>query len=317
MNLSKDQILKLFRLLNQKQFHINPVYIHLLNGDVSAAYFLTQLMLWQTDYGPGFYHEDKTIHEKTGMNIGAIKRARNALRLIGFLDTELHGLPKKLHYTVDIDSVIEAIVEKGGCGLSIEVESTSTLESNQPQHRGRINLNITKENKSINKKINNNKEVEKTKAVVAVLVKKVEGEGEAVFTPEGNELIQAMGRLDITNTKAAEYLSEYGPERIGEVLAMTEDKADKNPAGYFVNALKGKWAAPKSKPKEGAPRESDESIARRNQEAVDERKRKEAALIGDRLKEANVANRAKTESRIEEMRRVNKEAVAQSRRVAQ
>jgi hypothetical protein len=122
---------------------------------------------------------------------------------------------------------------------------------------------------------NNNKEA---KAVVAAFVKGAEGKegkGEAAFTPEGEALIQDMARLDITNKVAVEYLNEYGADRIKEVLEMTEAKADKNPAGYFVQALKGNWKPSKSRAVKGAPKEQDEVAARRHQEAIDERKRKE------------------------------------------
>jgi hypothetical protein len=158
LNLTQDQILNLFYQLSEKPFHINPVYVRLLKGDVSAAYLLTQLVIWQSDYGPGFYHTDELISEKTGMNTGVILNARKDLIKQGFVQTTRQGIPAKLHYTVDMDVLIVAIAERGGCGLSTYADSAQQATSNQHNKLRRNDITITKENKN-NNKINNKKNI--------------------------------------------------------------------------------------------------------------------------------------------------------------
>jgi hypothetical protein len=91
-------------------------------------------------------------------------------------------------------------------------------------------------------------------------------------------------------------------------LAVRQAKgAVKNPEALFMTIVKDPYQPPK------ASKADEERAARLNQEAIARRKDEEAAVIGDQLKEANVVNRERTESRIEEMRRKNKEAAIHGR----
>ena len=55
------------------------------------------------------------------------------------------------------------------------------------------------------------------------------------------EVIQALGRLGISSTKANQLIQKYGSERVLEVVNHTGDQNRNNPAGYVIRALADNW----------------------------------------------------------------------------
>lgn len=149
----------------------------------------------------------------------------------------------------------------------------------------------------------NTKEKEQAKAVVAAFVEGAEkkGHGEFNYTPSTEPLVVDLGRIDISNDRAERLILKYGEARVREAMEYAQAKAKTNPGGYFEKTLAAEWGKGWKEKKE-APKEEDESIARRNQEAVEERKRKEAYEAGAKIKQELVENPGKLQSNIKNLR---------------
>lgn len=249
MELSQEQTLKLFYELSKTPYHINPVYVRLLNGDANGAFLLTQLILWQVDYGVGFYHTDETITEKTGLNRGVIGRARKEFVSLGFVQTELKGVPAQLHYTVNIEAIIKAIVSRGGCGLPTCTESIQQDVSNQYNKLYRNDTSITKENRSTNK-INN-----KSSNIGGESTEGLEFQIDPPLQGPVCDVVEEMVKIGIDQTRATHLVQNRMITEIKDAIDITNARAKSNPPAYFEQALAKRWRLPRITDKKGAPKD--------------------------------------------------------------
>jgi hypothetical protein len=142
--------------------------------------------------------------------------------------------------------------------------------------------------------------------VAAVVLGEKEKNGQFTYMSESEDLIQEMGKIDITHQRAVLLLGKYGNIRIREVINMTNEKAKTNPQGYFERALINDWKPSTGKGVQDAPKGATRAIQ------IDEeaRKAKEAWDAGEKRIEAIRANPEVMESRISGLRNAMKQARA-------
>jgi len=115
-----DDVVKIIKSVSGQEntLGIPRIYMQLLDGDASAAIFLSQCVFWsdKTRNPNGFYRSYAEWEEKTGLKRGRVQRG--AKKCSQWVTVSLHranGAPT-LHYLVDIDAVTKSVMDFLICG---------------------------------------------------------------------------------------------------------------------------------------------------------------------------------------------------------
>lgn len=107
-----NELIELIRLMNEKPIAFNKHYVFLGCG-INGAVMLSQLVYWADkakDKNGWIYKTGKEWTEETGLTRREQDTARKNLRELGFIDEHKHGVPCKIHYKVNQNSLYEALV---------------------------------------------------------------------------------------------------------------------------------------------------------------------------------------------------------------
>jgi len=96
--------------LSDKTIAYRPTY-SLICGNPMAGLLLSQLMYWgvKVMQGKEFYKKDSELCSELGFSISNLTTAREYLKKTGLVEITRKGIPAKLYYKVNIDSVIDSI----------------------------------------------------------------------------------------------------------------------------------------------------------------------------------------------------------------
>jgi len=87
-----------------------------ITGSITAALMLSQAIYWSrrtTEDDGWFYKTMAEWEEETGMTRREQETARAKLRELGFIEEERRGMPAQLHYRVNEEAILDALVEHG------------------------------------------------------------------------------------------------------------------------------------------------------------------------------------------------------------
>lgn len=82
-----------------------------ISGSVTSGVLLSQLVYWWIVKRNKFYKVDKEICAETGLSVNELRLAKNNLKTLGFISTELKGIPAKTYYIINADIIQDALVE--------------------------------------------------------------------------------------------------------------------------------------------------------------------------------------------------------------
>src|SRR5690606_23033761 len=164
---SSADLFKLFDKLISKPYHINRFFVKIA-GSITDGYLLTQLtyLYQQADYQP-FSPRDEYLREKYDFGDRELRGARSRLKKKGLISTTLKGVPAKLHYTINMDKIIELALE-----LPAFTDLVKQPQDEDPSLAKRYKLDCTKgtnkdgqKGQTINNNTNNSfNNIKKTKA---------------------------------------------------------------------------------------------------------------------------------------------------------
>lgn len=107
---------ELIEKLCDRPIAFNPAFVPI--GGICGALMLSQAIYWSrrtSDPDGWFYKTQKDWRAETGMTRAEQEKARRALKSAGVLEENLSGVPAKLYYRVDFDTLTAAVMaEKEG-----------------------------------------------------------------------------------------------------------------------------------------------------------------------------------------------------------
>jgi DnaA N-terminal domain len=91
---------------------VRPSLVRLCRGNASAAILLAQFIYWQKrtkNEERWFYNTGLVLEEQTGLSEAVQATARASLIALGVLEEEKRGMPRRLHYRLDISKLARFI----------------------------------------------------------------------------------------------------------------------------------------------------------------------------------------------------------------
>lgn len=86
--------------------------VRALNGNGNAAIMLSQLLYWsrhKADEDGWFYRTRSDMEERCGLGKTAQKSAAETLQALGFVETDLRGMPRRKHYRLHLKRIVSAL----------------------------------------------------------------------------------------------------------------------------------------------------------------------------------------------------------------
>jgi len=142
--ISQQQVFALIRELTGTEniIAVSKFMVKLLGGDITSAYFLSQLIFWsdKTSRPDGFIYKGHTEWtDEIGLNRSSQRRARAALEKRGLIETKVHranGSPT-VHYRVCAEALTKSMIRFAETGGS---DSDHWLRATNPLAQGAIPL---------------------------------------------------------------------------------------------------------------------------------------------------------------------------------
>lgn len=267
MSTTPSDLFKLFDKLVSKPYHINRFFVKIA-GSITDGFLLTQLtyLYQQKDYQP-FSPRDGYLREKYDLGDKELRGSRARLKAKGLISTQLAGVPAKLHYTINIDKIIELALQLPSFkDLIAPSMAEAELPPSLPK---RDKLELTKgtdcvagkgqtinntSNNSINNKTNtharapdslNPEAKARAKAFVDALKEGEKSKGGGEFdlqpSPPTRDVVDEMMQLGLSESRSRFILQSKGVVAIVTALDITKARAKTNPAAYFEQALARGW----------------------------------------------------------------------------
>lgn len=100
---------------------LNRAYARICGFDPVAGLVLSQLMCWakkkKINFQP-FYKTNAELKEECTCSLSQVKNAKEKLIKLGFVKTQIKGIPARTFYTINRKEIVEAI-------LKLEEEETA------------------------------------------------------------------------------------------------------------------------------------------------------------------------------------------------
>lgn len=142
---TRPQVIALLDSMSDRPIAFNRHYVSIGCG-ITGALMLSQMMYWskRTKDRDGYFYKTQEDWEiETGMTRREQETARKRLRELGFITELKRGVPCKLHYKVDLDSIYAALIELGEKCQSSMAESDILDCTDEPNNDGGIRHTIT------------------------------------------------------------------------------------------------------------------------------------------------------------------------------
>ncbi len=111
MSSDERQSTRLALKLLDRPIAFHRCYVELC-GNVTTALFLSQAVYWQGVVGEGrwYYKTSKQWHDEIGISKKVQERCRKSLRDLGVLREERRGMPRKVHFQVDLEKMVTVLL---------------------------------------------------------------------------------------------------------------------------------------------------------------------------------------------------------------
>jgi len=151
--------LRILKAFSKQPIAYQPIYAEITKS-VTAGILLSQILYWWgKKEEKEFYKTDQEFADELKLGFKELRAAKKKLRELGFVSTEVKGVPPKTWYGVEVESILGAIIRKTP-GQSNLPNLGNSICLKRPIQFGQKGQIITETTTEITTEKNNNKKDE-------------------------------------------------------------------------------------------------------------------------------------------------------------